>query len=80
MLLTDGRNNTGSISLEIATALARAEGVRVHTVFLGTGPHPEVLDALARETGGLAFRARPRHARGGRGLVVEPREVACTNG
>jgi Ca-activated chloride channel family protein len=35
VLLTDGRNNAGSISPEIATALARAEGVRVHTVAIG---------------------------------------------
>jgi Ca-activated chloride channel family protein len=36
VLLTDGRSNAGSISVEIATALARAEGVRVHTVAIGT--------------------------------------------
>jgi len=36
VLLTDGRNNTGSISVEVATALARGEGVRVHTVAIGT--------------------------------------------
>jgi len=36
VLLTDGRNNAGSISIEVATALARAEGIRVHTVAIGT--------------------------------------------
>jgi Ca-activated chloride channel family protein len=36
VLLTDGRNNAGSISIEVATALARAEGVRVHTIAIGT--------------------------------------------
>jgi Ca-activated chloride channel family protein len=36
VLLTDGRSNAGSISIETATALARAEGVRVHTVAIGT--------------------------------------------
>jgi Ca-activated chloride channel family protein len=35
VLLSDGRNNAGSISVEVATALARAEGVRVHTVAIG---------------------------------------------
>jgi Ca-activated chloride channel family protein len=35
VLLTDGRDNAGSISLEIATELARGEGVRVHTVGIG---------------------------------------------
>jgi Ca-activated chloride channel family protein len=36
VLLTDGRNNAGSISPEVATELARGEGVRVHTVGIGT--------------------------------------------
>ena len=36
VLLTDGRDNAGSISIEVATALARAEGVRVHTIAIGT--------------------------------------------
>ena len=78
VMLTDGVPVTGDPQVRRERDRARRLGVRVHTVFLGTGPHPEILDALARETGGLAFRARPRHARGGRGLVVEPLEVACT--
>jgi Ca-activated chloride channel family protein len=36
VLLSDGRSNAGSISIEAATALARAEGVRVDTVAIGT--------------------------------------------
>jgi len=36
VLLTDGRSNAGSISVEVAAALARGEGVRVHTVAIGT--------------------------------------------
>lgn len=36
VLLTDGRNNAGRIPLEIATELARGEGVRVHAVGIGT--------------------------------------------
>jgi Ca-activated chloride channel family protein len=36
VLMTDGRDNAGQISVEIATALAAAEGVRVHTVAIGT--------------------------------------------
>ncbi|MBW2279384.1 MAG: AAA family ATPase [Deltaproteobacteria bacterium] len=79
VLLTDGVPVVGDPQVRGERARARRLGVRVHTVFLGTGPHPDVLDALARETGGLAFRARPRHAAGGRRLVVEPREAPCTN-
>jgi Ca-activated chloride channel family protein len=36
VLLTDGRNNAGRIPVEIATELARGEGIRVHTVGIGT--------------------------------------------
>ncbi len=36
VLLTDGRNNAGSVSVEAATGLAAAEGIRVHTVGIGT--------------------------------------------
>jgi len=36
VLLTDGRNNAGALSLEVAAELAHAEGVRVHTVAIGT--------------------------------------------
>jgi Ca-activated chloride channel family protein len=39
VLLTDGRNNAGSIPVEIAAQLARGEGVRVHTVGIGTAGH-----------------------------------------
>lgn len=52
VLLTDGRNNAGSVSVELATALAVAEGVRVHTVAIGsTGA--EVAMAPAHGTAGL---------------------------
>jgi len=36
VVLTDGRNNAGAVPVEIATQLARAEGVRVHAVGIGT--------------------------------------------
>ena len=35
VLLTDGRSNDGSVPTEIAAALARQRGVRVHTVGIG---------------------------------------------
>ena len=39
VLLTDGRNNAGKIPVDVATELARARGVRVHTVGIGSvGP------------------------------------------
>lgn len=35
VLLTDGRNNAGEIPVDVAAELARASGVRVHTVGIG---------------------------------------------
>jgi Ca-activated chloride channel family protein len=36
VLLTDGRSNAGSMPVELAIELARAEGIRVHTVGIGS--------------------------------------------
>jgi len=36
VLLTDGRNNAGTTPVELATEIARAEGIRVQTVAIGT--------------------------------------------
>ena len=36
VLLSDGRHNAGTLSVEAATALAVAEGLRVHTVAIGS--------------------------------------------
>ena len=36
VLLTDGRHNAGPLSVEVATQLAAASGVRVHTVGIGS--------------------------------------------
>jgi Mg-chelatase subunit ChlD len=60
VLLTDGVPVVGDPEVRHERAAARRLGVRVHTVFIGTGPVPDVLDALSLETGGLRFRARPR--------------------
>jgi Ca-activated chloride channel family protein len=37
VLLTDGRSNAGSIPIEVASALAAGDNLRVHTVGIGTG-------------------------------------------
>jgi Ca-activated chloride channel homolog len=36
VLLTDGRSNAGTVPVDVAAALARATGTRVHTVGIGT--------------------------------------------
>jgi Ca-activated chloride channel family protein len=40
VLLTDGRNNAGAISVELASSLAASAGIRVHTVGIGSGGDP----------------------------------------
>lgn len=37
VLLSDGRSNAGAVPVDVAAALARARGVRVHTVGIGAG-------------------------------------------
>jgi MoxR-like ATPase len=59
VLLTDGLPVAGDPEVRVERALARRLRVRVHTVFVGLGTCPEVLDRLSAETGGLAFLARP---------------------
>lgn len=36
VLLTDGRSNAGTVPVDVAIELARGEGIRVHTVGIGT--------------------------------------------
>lgn len=74
ILLTDGENNDGSLSLPQAIALAKEEGVKIYTIGAGsdsenffgglfsipvnTGLDKESLQALAEETKGNYFRAK----------------------
>jgi len=60
VLLTDGVPVVGDPAVAAEREQARRLGVRVHTVFLGLGGCPEVLDRISLETGGLRFAARPR--------------------
>ncbi|HXZ85532.1 MAG TPA: vWA domain-containing protein, partial [Myxococcota bacterium] len=59
VLLTDGLPVAGDPEVRAERALARRLGVRVHSVFIGLGEYPAVLDRLSAETGGVRFRARP---------------------
>jgi uncharacterized protein with von Willebrand factor type A (vWA) domain len=60
VMLTDGVPVLGDPAVRSERALARELGVRVHTVFLGMGECPAVLDEISRETAGLRFEARLR--------------------
>jgi len=65
LLLTDGRNNTGSISPEHAASMARALGIRIYTVGVGganatqsgAALDEDRLKAIAADTHGKYFRA-----------------------
>lgn len=65
VLLTDGRNNIGSITPEHAAGMARALGIRIYTVGVGGANAPDVnaqldesgLKAIAADTHGKYFRA-----------------------
>lgn len=54
VLLTDGRNNAGSVPLEVAIALAASTGVRVHTVGIGTAGDDVLMTNAARKARGGA--------------------------
>jgi Mg-chelatase subunit ChlD len=60
VLLTDGVPVVGDPAVVKERQLAKRLGVRVHSVFLGLGQFPRVLDEISLETGGLRFVARPR--------------------
>lgn len=76
ILLTDGVNNQGSISPKTAAEMAKAEGVKVYTIGVGTGqarvmtPYgpikAELDEKMLREisglTGGKYFRAKDKNA------------------
>ena len=59
VLLSDGVPVLGDPAVRSERALARRLRVKVHTVFLGSGECPAVLDEISRETDGLRFEARP---------------------
>jgi Ca-activated chloride channel family protein len=73
VLLTDGRHNAGAVSVEVATELAAASGVRVHTVAIGSEGSEQVPVAgrggalhLERHEVDAASLARVAAATGGR--------------
>ena len=70
VLLTDGLPIIGDTTVRRERQLARRLGVALHTVFLGNGDCPPVLDDISLETGGLRFRGRPLT---GGGLRLEER-------
>ena len=70
VLLTDGLPIIGDTTVRRERQLARRLGVALHTVFLGNGDCPPVLDDISIETAGLRFYGRPL---AGGGLRLEER-------
>jgi Ca-activated chloride channel family protein len=61
VLLTDGRANAGAVPPDVAAALAAHEGIRVHTV--GIGSRGEVAMAHPSRAGALTFERHDLDAR-----------------
>lgn len=66
ILLTDGVDFGGKISPDIATSMAKTYGIRVYTIGVGSNKkvedrqlefNPELLQNIARQTGGQYFQA-----------------------
>jgi Ca-activated chloride channel family protein len=62
VVLTDGENNTGTITPQQASRVAQALGVRVYAIGFqgpsGTGVDRQMLAAISETTGGRSFDAR----------------------
>jgi uncharacterized protein with von Willebrand factor type A (vWA) domain len=59
VLLTDGMPVLGDPQVRRERERARRGGIRIHTVFLGLGACPPVLDEISLETDGVRFAGRP---------------------
>lgn len=64
LFLTDGAPTQGDAELQGEQAMAKRLGVRIHTVFIGQGDYPPILDTLALATNGARFQAIPEYETG----------------
>ncbi len=60
ILVTDGKNNSGSISPKAAVMMAKKAGIKIYTIGLGSPKEydQKLLSRIAGESGGKAFGAR----------------------
>ena len=60
VLVTDGKNNSGAVSVKEAVAAAKQKGIKIYTIGLGKrGDYDAfLLQKVAQESGGKAFDAR----------------------
>ncbi len=59
LFLTDGEPTQGDWLVREERKVAKALGVSIHTLFIGTTECPEILDILSEETDGSQFIATP---------------------
>jgi uncharacterized protein with von Willebrand factor type A (vWA) domain len=59
LFLTDGEPTQGDWLVREERKQAKALGVSIHTLFIGTTECPEILDILSEETDGSQFLATP---------------------
>lgn len=59
LFLTDGEPTQGDWLVREERRLAKALGVSIHTLFIGTTECPEILDILSEESDGSQFLATP---------------------
>ena len=71
LFLTDGEPTQGDWLVREERKQAKAQGVAIHTLFIGTTECPEILDILSHESDGSQFLATPDE-RGGLLIAERP--------
>lgn len=57
ILLTDGKQNAGSVSIETAVEIAAKNGIRIYTIGIGKDADTALLELIATRTGGRSYVA-----------------------
>ena len=57
ILLTDGKQNAGSVSIETAVGIAAKNGIRIYTIGVGQDADTALLGMIAAQTGGHSYTA-----------------------
>ena len=58
ILLSDGEQNAGSVSIEQMATVAARNGIRIYTIAIGSSADTALMERIAADTGGHAFVAR----------------------
>jgi len=58
ILLTDGKQNAGSVSIEQMVGIAAKNGIRIYTIGIGDDADTALLDMIASRSGGRSYTAK----------------------